>query len=228
MDSLRTDLRETTHVRPQHFRNGYAAILILVVFHDSYKSAAHSGTRAVQRMDEAVALAVLVLVAGIHAPGLEVAADRAGRDFAIGVLAGQPDLDVVSLAGAKTHVARAQRHGAVWQAEPLQHFLCALRHALVFGDRAFLVGDGDQLDLVELVLAQHAAGVAAGRARFRPEARGERGEPQRQPVMRDDLLAHQIGQRHLRRRDEAEPALAMRREEQVFLEEAEWVSTKLL
>ena len=51
--------------------------------------------------------------------------------------------------------------GAVGKAEALQHFLGAGRHALVLGEALLGRGDGDQLDLGELVLADHAARVLA-------------------------------------------------------------------
>jgi len=64
--------------------------------------------------------------------------------------------------------------------------------------------DRDQLDLGELVLADDAARVAAGRARLRAEARRRRGEAQRQLVLVEDLLADEIGQRNFGGRDELE------------------------
>ena len=57
-------------------------------------------------------------------------------------------------------------------------------------------GDRDQLDLGELVLADHAARVLAGRARFGAEARRAGGEPHRELVgFIDDGFADEIGQR---------------------------------
>jgi hypothetical protein len=58
--------------------------------------------------------------ARVHPPRLEVAADRAGRDLAVGVLARQPDLDVVGLPRAEAHVAGAEHDGAVGQAQRLE------------------------------------------------------------------------------------------------------------
>src|ERR1043166_6991769 len=52
------------------------------------------------------------------------------------------------------------------------------------------------------MLAQHAAGIFAGGARLGAEAWGERGEAQRQRVLVENLLAHEISQRHLGRRDQ--------------------------
>ena len=77
--------------------------------------------------------------------------------------------------------------------------------------------DVHDLHLVELMLADHAARVLAGRARFRSEAWRVRHELQRQLLRRHDLLAHEIGDRHFRRRNEMEVALALDGE-QVLLE----------
>ncbi len=65
-------------------------------------------------------------------------------------------------------------------------------------------GDGDELDLGELVLADHAAGILARRAGFGAKARRERGEAQRQRVLVEDQFAHEIGQRHFGGGDEPE------------------------
>ena len=72
--------------------------------------------------------------------------------------------------------------------------------------------DLHHLDLVELVLADHAARVLAVAARFRAEARRVRGQLDRQRVGGEDLVAHGVGERDLRRRDQVEPlALRLRR-----------------
>ena len=64
--------------------------------------------------------------------------------------------------------------------------------------------DRDQLDLVELVLAQHAAGVAPRRPGLGPEAGRQRGEAQGQFLLAEDRLADEVGQRHLGGGDEPE------------------------
>ena len=116
-------------------------------------------------------------------------------DFAIHVLAGQPDLDVVGLLRGKAHVAGAERDDAVVQPEPPQDFLGGGQHALVLVLGLLRRGDGDELDLGELVLADHAAGVFAGGARFGAEARRAGGVAARQRVFVDDGFADEIGQR---------------------------------
>ena len=61
------------------------------------------------------------------------------------------------------------------------------------------VGDGQDLDLVELVGAQHAPRVAAGRAGLAPVARRRRHHPHRQVGLVEDLVAVHRRQRDLRR-----------------------------
>ena len=62
--------------------------------------------------------------------------------------------------------------------------------------------DRDQLDLGELMLADHAAGIAARRAGFGAEARRAGGVARTAAVFVDDGFAHQIGQRHFGGGDE--------------------------
>ena len=66
-------------------------------------------------------------------------------------------------------------------------------------------GDRDQFDLGELVLADHAAGVATGRARFRAKTRRQRGQAHRQFLLVEDGLADEVGERDFGGRDETEP-----------------------
>jgi hypothetical protein len=85
--------------------------------------------------------------------------------------------------------------------------------------------DLHHLDLVELVLADHAAGVAAGAARFRAEA-GVCAVSAAAAAARHDLVAHEVGQRHFAGRDQVQRLLflgqallaALADGEQVFLE----------
>src|SRR5262249_59139924 len=71
--------------------------------------------------DLARALLARLAAARLHAPRLELAAIRATRDLAIGVLPRQPDLDVEGLLRREAHIASAQGDDAVRQAEALQH-----------------------------------------------------------------------------------------------------------
>ena len=85
-------------------------------------------------------------------------------------------------------------------------FSAHVEHALVLVGGRLGRGDRDELAFRELVLADHAARVAPGGAGFGAEARRERGEAQRQLVLGEDLLAHEVGERHFGRRDQPKRA----------------------
>jgi hypothetical protein len=67
--------------------------------------------------------------------------------------------------------------------------------------------DLQDLDLVELVVADHAARVLARGARLRAKARRVAHELERQLLQRNDLLAHEVRDRHLGCRDEVQVAV---------------------
>src|ERR1043165_9187222 len=104
------------HVALQHVGHRDAPALLLVGLHHGDQGAADRDARAVERVHEARAPA-LRAAARIHAPRLEVAAVRAGRDLAVGPLPRQPHLDVVGLLRREAHVAGAPRHHAIVQTE---------------------------------------------------------------------------------------------------------------
>src|SRR5690348_11854264 len=164
------DSFQAVHVRTQRCGNGDRSILLLIVLEDGDQGAPDREARAVQRVNEARALLARLAPARLHAPRLELAAVRAARDLAIGILARQPDLDVVGLLRREAHVAGAERDHAVWQAEALQHLLGAAGHAPMLLVGMVGMRDRDQLHLEKLVLADHAARVLARRAGFRTEA----------------------------------------------------------
>ena len=145
-----------------------------------------------------------VLEAGLQASRLEGLAIAHRADLAIGVLRGQPHFQVVGLGGAKTHVARAQAHHAVRQSELLQHGFGVARH--FFQRVVALVGVHDlhHLDLVELVLADHAARIAAVAAGFGAEARCVGREFDRQVGLGHHHVAHKVGQWHFAGGDEVQ------------------------
>ena len=115
---------------------------------------------------------------------------------------GQPDLDVVGLLRGKAHVAGAQRHHPVMQIELPQHFLGAGQHPLMLVAARLGRGDRHQLDLGELMLPDHAAGIAAGGARLGAKTRRQRRQPHRQFFFLDDGFADEVGQRHFGGGDE--------------------------
>ncbi len=77
--------------------------------------------------------------------------------------------------------------------------------------RLFRMRDLHQLHLVELVLADHAAGVLAVRTRLAAETWRVANEFQRQVCQRDDFVAHDIRDRHFSGGNQVElPAVAAR------------------
>ncbi|MNC90108.1 hypothetical protein D3C83_61640 [compost metagenome] len=63
------------------------------------------------------------------------------------------------------------------------------------------MNDLHQFDLIELMLADHAAGVLAVGPRFAPEARRMTYKLQWQPASGNDLVANDVGDRHFCSRD---------------------------
>ena len=101
-----------------------------------------------------------------------------------------------------------------------------LQDALGVSGQAFqrLVGGGriddlHHLHLVELVLTDHAAGIAPGGTGLAAEARGMGDELQRQLLGVEDLPGDDVGQRNLGGRDQVEVGFAVAADlEQVLLE----------
>src|SRR6185437_70302 len=161
--NIGADCLQPAHIWTQRVGHRDLAIGSLIVLEHRNQGTPDSQAGAIERVDEARPLPFRRTETRLHAPRLELAAIGAARDLAIGPLAGQPDLDVVGLARGEAHVAGAQQHDPIGEAETLQHFLGAGSHALVLLARAIGMGDRDELDLLELMLADHAAGVLAGR-----------------------------------------------------------------
>ena len=160
-----------------------------------------------------------VAVAGLHAAGLEVAAVGAGGNLAVLVLARHPDFEVVGLHGAEAHITGAQRQLAVRQLEQLQHALGVGGQAFQRCKRLAWLDDLHHLDLVELVLTDHAARVTARGAGFAAETWGVRHQLHWQLLRVKNFAGNDIGQRHFSGRDQVQIRLAFTADlEQVFLE----------
>src|SRR3546814_8257028 len=100
---------------------------------DRHQRPPHGKARAVERMDELVALYVLAAEARVHAARLEIAAVGTARNLAVAVLPRQPDFEVIGLARGKAHVAAAQQHLAVRQFERLEDLFGGARLAFELG-----------------------------------------------------------------------------------------------
>jgi hypothetical protein len=105
------------------------------------------------------------------------------------------------LVEAEAHVAGAQQHHAVRQLQRLQHGLGVAGHLLERVVALLGVDDLHHLDLVELVLADHAARVAPGAAGLGAEAGRVGRELDRQLRLGHHFVAHEVGQRHFAGRE---------------------------
>src|SRR5215475_1493907 len=171
ISSRSLDHLQAAHIALQHVGHRDRAALLLIRLHHSDERAADSDPRAVEGVHVPHCPAALGAVARVHAPGLKLAAQRAGGNLAIGVLPRQPYLDVVGFLRGEPHVAGAQRDHTVVQIEAPQHFLGAGEHAFVLVFALLRRGDGDEFHFVELVLADHAARIFAGRTGLGAKAR---------------------------------------------------------
>src|SRR5215831_16517389 len=191
-----------SHIGLQRPGQRHRTVMTLEVFEDRDQGPADRQTGAVQRVHGQSSLAAGGTIARLHTLRLEPAAIRAARNLAIGPLPRQPDLDIVGFLRRESHVAGRQHDDTIRKAKPFQHFLRAGGHPLVLGLRIFGASDRDELDLFELMLADHAAGVLPRRAGLRAEARGPGGVAQRQSALVEDLSSREIGERHFGGRDQ--------------------------
>src|SRR3984957_10033832 len=204
IDSLWRELRDAAHVRLEHRRYGHRAIRVLIVLEHRHERALYRKRRAVEGVQRLRLVALRIAPARLHAPrlkGLEVAARG---DLAVALLRGQPRLQVVGLGAAETDVTGAQRHGAIGNLQLPEHRLGMPREFLERCIRGIGPYDLYQLDLVELMVTDHAARVPARSAGFGAEARRMRHEPKRQVLRGHDLPAHEVGHRHFRSRNQVE------------------------
>ena len=70
-------------------------------------------------------------VADVGSPGLESVEVGAGGDFAVKLLAGEPDFEVEGLCGGESSVARAEQDAAVRQAECFENLFSVAGEPLV-------------------------------------------------------------------------------------------------
>src|SRR5262249_15307996 len=133
------------HIGAKRVRDQDRAVGPLVILEHGDEGPPDRQARAGEGVDIAPPPAAPRAVARLHPAGLEVAAHRAARYFAVGALAGEPDFEIVGHAGAETHVAGAQLHHPIRQGQKLEHLLGSRRHALELVARSFGGGDRDEL-----------------------------------------------------------------------------------
>src|ERR1039457_1743511 len=197
---LRRDLLRTD-VRTQHLRDNHAPVGLLIIFHNRNPGAAYGQSAAVQRVYKLSLVLAFGTVANVGAPCLIRLEIRARRNLAIQLLSRQPDFNVVCFRRRRSHVARAQRHGAVMQPQLLQNFLGVVREFLVFLVGLLGTRELHQFHFLKLMLPDDATHVFSIRSRFAAEARRVGGERDRQPRLVEHFVTIKVRDRNFRRRN---------------------------
>src|SRR5581483_2031308 len=170
---------------PQRFRHGDAAVRVLEVLHerDERPRRDRGAVERVHVLEPAVAART-----DVEPARLVIGRVRRRRELAVALLPGEPALDVVLLRRRRAQVARRDVHDAVRQVEVTEKLLLDCEQALVLVARPLGGGEDEHLDLVELVHAEHPAGVLACGARLAAEVRRVARVAQRERVGVEDLL----------------------------------------
>src|SRR5687767_10480712 len=101
--AIGSDMVEAPHIGAQRMRDAHAAIGLLVVLENGDHRAADGEGRSIEGVNIAGAARFGGwAIARLHAPRLEIAADRTRGDLPIGFLPRQPDFDVIGHLGRKT------------------------------------------------------------------------------------------------------------------------------
>src|SRR5262245_13303566 len=106
LSAIRANDLAAVHIGAKHVGDHDRSVGLLIVLEHRDQGSPDGEARAVERVNITQLAAAARAVARLHSARLEVAAHRAARDLAIGVLAGQPDFEIVGHAGAEPHVAR--------------------------------------------------------------------------------------------------------------------------
>ena len=131
---------------------------------------------------------------------LIIQAVRAGRNLTVLALRREPYFDIIGLGRRKAHIARAKLHHMVRQLQNAQNIFSSIHHGFEFVPARFRLNEFNQLDLVELMLADKTAGVAAGTACFSTEASRVSAVVFRQFVAIEDFITMVVRGRHFSRR----------------------------
>ena len=134
---------------------------------------------------------LLLSAAGADAARLVVGAVGARDELPVRVLSGEPALEVVLLDGGVVELGRDEADDAVGDAEALVELLGgeAHLHLLGRGELEVVGRDAELLDLIELVDAEDAADVLAGRSGLLAEAGGHAAVAAGEGLLVDPLVA---------------------------------------
>src|ERR1035437_2276006 len=131
----------SVHVGDEGVGDADGAVGLLIVFEDGEVGAADGEAAAVEGVDELGFFLAGGFEADVGAAGLEGLEVRAGRYFAVEILSGEPDLEVLGFGGREAHVGGAEEHAAVGQAEEFEDALGVAGETLVL--LVGLVGTGE-------------------------------------------------------------------------------------
>ena len=138
----------------------------------------------------------------VGAASLERFEVGAGGNFAIELLAGEPDFEVEGLGGGEAGVGGAEQDAAVGKLESFEDLLSVARQLLVLCVGLLGPGELDQFDLLKLVLANDAARVLACGSGFGAEAGRVGRKADRKPGFVEDFVAIEVGDGNLGGGDE--------------------------
>lgn len=176
----------------------------LVVLDDGGHDARQGEGRAVERVAELDLLGVGMAEAAVEAVGLVAAEVGHRTDFQPALLGGAPGLEVVADGGGEAHVAATETEDVVGKLQLGEQALHVVEHLLV-GDLCVLRRvDTDDLDLVKLMETVETAHVLAIAAGLATEAGGVGAALDGEFVLLDDLVAEEVGHRHLGGGDQVE------------------------
>src|SRR5712675_1306499 len=184
------------HVWAQHVWDDDRAIGLLIIFYDGDPSAPYGQAGTIQCVHEFTLPASLGLETNSRPPCLKGLAIGARGNLAKFIAGGQPDLEVIGFRRCKAHVAGAEQHGSVMQAQFLQHCFGVSSQGFVLFVTFLGMRELEKFNLLELVLPQDAARVLASRSRFGTEAGGPSGHLEWQFVFWNGLVAIEVVKLH--------------------------------
>src|SRR3712207_3366793 len=142
-------------VRDERLGKQHRAVLLLVDLQQRYERATYGERGTVQGVEE-LGPTTVFSVPDPEAAGLVVGGVGGARDLSVVVAAGHPSLEVELAVGGAAEVSGADVHHAVREVEILEYPLLYPQHLRVHVFRLLRGGEGEHLDLGELVDAVEA------------------------------------------------------------------------
>ena len=173
---------------------GDRPIGLLIVLQDRHQRSTDGDRRAVERVDEVRALLPAQFVADVQPPGLVVGAVGGAGDFApLARLpaAGHPRFQIVLAVGRAAQVAGGRVDHAVGNSQFVEQAAFQFAEVLEHGVALVGQGEGEHLDLRELVHAVQSPRSPARRAGLGAETVADPAQLDRQLLGVDDLAREQ-------------------------------------